>query len=176
MTGGIESVKVQSVATPKRAAQIDEGGQLGKVFFHATKLTGPPFCMPCTNNLFNGTFSSPNQMVKIGGRVGGTKFFKGGPFISAGKRGTKCFNGGLIFSENIGPPGPFFSDIFGPGGTVFRGTNCYVTGLGPLMRVQSQLPDYVRYWLGMGSICWGCRVELKTTDSSAKSGQQAPTG
>ena len=39
------------------------------------------------------------------------------PFISAGKTGgTKFFKGEQIFSENIGPPGPFFSEIFGPGG------------------------------------------------------------
>ena len=37
------------------------------------------------------------------------------PFISAGKKGggTNFFKGGPIFSENIGPPGPFFSEIFG---------------------------------------------------------------
>ena len=45
------------------------------------------------------------------------------PFISAGKKGggTKFFKGGLIFSENIGPPGPFFSEIFGPGGLFLGG-------------------------------------------------------
>ena len=43
MTCGFESIKVQSVATPKHAVQIEaseEGGQLGKVFFHAAKLRG----------------------------------------------------------------------------------------------------------------------------------------
>ena len=46
------------------------------------------------------------------------------PLISAGKiggGGTKFFKGGLIFSENIGPPGPFFSEIFGPGGLFLGG-------------------------------------------------------
>ena len=68
-------------------------------------------------------------MVKIGERGGGDHIFKGGggggggPFISAGKGGNKCFKGGPIFSENIGPAGPFFWS----GGTVFGGTNCYVT-------------------------------------------------
>ena len=37
------------------------------------------------------------------------------------KGGTKFFKGGLIFSENIGPPGPFFSEIFGPGGLFLGG-------------------------------------------------------
>ena len=80
MTCGFESIKVQSVATTKHAFQIEaseEGGQLGKVFFHAAKLRGTNICMPCTNRLFNATFSSINQMVKIGGKGRGTKFFKG---------------------------------------------------------------------------------------------------
>ena len=118
MTCGFESIKVQSVATTKHAFQIEaseEGGQLGKVFLHAAKLRGTNICMPCTNRLFNATFSSINQMVKIGEKGRGTKFFKGrggrggGPLISAGKSGTKCFKeGSIFFSENIGLPGPFF--------------------------------------------------------------------
>ena len=44
MTCGFESIKVQSVATPKHAVQIkaseEAGGQLDKVFFHAAKLRG----------------------------------------------------------------------------------------------------------------------------------------
>ena len=114
MTCGFESIKVQSVATPKHAVQIEvseEGGQLGNVCFHAAKLRGTNILHDLyKNSLFNGTFSSTNQMVKIRGRGGGggDQIFQGEPFISAGKRGTKCFKRESIFSENIGPPGPFF--------------------------------------------------------------------
>ena len=58
-------------------------------------------------------FFKGGSFISAGKR--GTKFFKGGSFISAGKRGAKFFKGRLIFSENIGPPGPFFSEIFSPG-------------------------------------------------------------
>ena len=48
------------------------------------------------------------------------------PFISAGRKGggggKKFFKGGPIFSENIGPPGPFFFlEIFGLGGLFLGG-------------------------------------------------------
>ena len=44
------------------------------------------------------------------GRGGGDQFFQGG---------TKCFKGVLIFSENIGPPGPNIwsgETVWGEGG------------------------------------------------------------
>ena len=69
--------------------------------------------MPCTNSLFNGTFSSPNQMVKVGGRGGGDQIIQGGTIYFSWKEGDQMFQwgkggGGPFFSENIGPPGPFF--------------------------------------------------------------------
>ena len=80
----------------------EEGDQLGKVFFHAAKLRGTYILHVL---LFNGTFHFcyTIQMVNIL-----VQSFQDGPFISAAKKGTKCFNGGLIF--------------FGPGGLF-----CYVT-------------------------------------------------
>ena len=93
MTCGFESIKV---GTPKHPVQIEvseERSQLLKVFFHAAKLRGPTFCMPCTNSLFNGTFSSTNQMVKIGGRRGG----EGETIYFSWKRGDQMFQRGANF-------------------------------------------------------------------------------
>ena len=64
-------------------------------------------------------------MVKIGGG-GGTKFFKGGGgggghLLQLEEGGTSVSKGDRFFSENTGPPGPFFSEIFGPGGLILGG-------------------------------------------------------
>ena len=58
----------------------------------------------------NGTFYLAIQkwnQIKWGGR--------GNQCFQAAIRGTKCFKGRPILSENIGPPGPFSPEIFGPG-------------------------------------------------------------
>ena len=90
--------------------------------------------MPCTNRLFNGTFSSTNQMVKIGGRGrGGTKFFKGGggggTIYFSWKKGDQMFQRGTNFLILVSP-GPFFLKYLVRGG-LFWG--------GPLLRDSSRL-------------------------------------
>ena len=60
-------------------------------------------------------------MVKMGGGGGDQFFSRGDHLFQLQNGGTKCFRGGPIFTENIGPPGPFFPEIFGPGGLILGG-------------------------------------------------------
>ena len=85
-------------------------------------LEGPTFYMSCKNSLLNRAlnFSYTNQMIKIEGGGGGgggeDQIFQGGPSISPGKKGGPI----LVPLDHFFVPG-------GGGGTILRGTNCYVT-------------------------------------------------
>ena len=72
-------------------------------------------------------FSKEDLLFQLGnkGGWGGTKFFKGGPIFQLGKKrggpGGGGGGGGPNFSKvdrffQIGPLGPFFSEMYGPGG------------------------------------------------------------